>query len=218
MPGCAHHVTQRGVRSIDIFSHDRDRKLYIELLRKFGRAHGLRFRAWCLMSNHVHLIVVPKREESLARGIGDAHKAYSRMKNFREGVRGYLFQGRFGSCVLDPPHELNALRYVELNPVRARMARDPGAYKWSSAGYHLGRRKHDALTEGVRFEYDANEWRELLRAGVERIEIERMERHLRTGRPLCEAAFTKALERRLGRVLLPRPPGPPKGWKRKRRK
>jgi putative transposase len=75
--------------------------------------------AWCLMTNHTHLIVVPSDAGLLARAIGEAHRRYTRMKNFSDGVRGYLFQGRFGSCVLDERHLLAAARYVELNPVNA---------------------------------------------------------------------------------------------------
>jgi len=71
------------------------------------------------MTNHVHLIAVPEADGALARAVGEAHKRYSRMRNFAEGVRGYLFQGRFGSCVLDEKHLAAAVRYVENNPVRA---------------------------------------------------------------------------------------------------
>ena len=118
-PGLPHHVTQRGVRSTDVFDDAADRELYLRLMREQAERAGLAFLAWCLMSNHVHFIVVPKRTDSLARGIGEAHRLYTRAKNFRAGVRGYLFQGRFGSCVLDEPHLMAAARYVDLNPVAA---------------------------------------------------------------------------------------------------
>ena len=70
VPGLPHHVTQRGVRSTDIFTGDADRNLYVESMRDECRSQGNRILAWCLMTNHLHLIVVPEREESLARGIG----------------------------------------------------------------------------------------------------------------------------------------------------
>ncbi len=89
---------------------------------------GLSFLAWCLMDNHVHLIVVPEKETSLARAVGEAHRRYTRMKNFAEGVRGYLFQGRFGSCVLDESHLLSAARYIELDPLKAGLIKQAWDY------------------------------------------------------------------------------------------
>jgi putative transposase len=83
VPGLPHHVTQRGVRSPDIFRDDVDRELYLSLMRQHAEPKGVRFLAWCLMTNHVHLVVVPEREDSLARGIGDAHRRYTRARNFR---------------------------------------------------------------------------------------------------------------------------------------
>ena len=83
VPGLPHHVTQRGVRLIDIFDDDLDRELYLQLMREHAPAAGLTFLAWCLMTDHLDLVVVPEREGSLARGIGNAHKAYTRAKNSR---------------------------------------------------------------------------------------------------------------------------------------
>jgi len=101
--------------------------------------------AWCLMTNHTHLIVVPSNARLLARAIGEAHRRYTRMKNFSAGVGGYLFQGRFGSCVLDERHLLAAARYVELNPVNAGIVKDAEQNPWSSARYHLGVSQVDRL-------------------------------------------------------------------------
>src|SRR5512135_1340564 len=106
VPGYPHHVTQRGVRSTVVFRDDFERGAYLDLLREQSARFGLKFLAWCQMSNHVHLVVVPREERSLALAVGEAHRRYTRMRNFAEGVRGYLFQGRFGSCVLDERHLL----------------------------------------------------------------------------------------------------------------
>ena len=140
-----HHVTQRGVRSMDIFSDDEDRRQYLQFIKEEAKRNEMDILAWCLMTNHVHFIVVPHMETSLARGFGEAHKRYTRLKNFRDGARGYLFQGRFGSCVLDERHLLAAVRYVENNPVAAGMIRFAWEHKWSSAAYHVGDVKKDAL-------------------------------------------------------------------------
>jgi len=198
------------VRSIPIFDHDGDRELYLSLMREHADRQGVRFQAWCLMTNHVHLVAVPEREDSLARGIGEAHRLYTRAKNFRDGVRGYLFQGRFGSCVMDEPHLVRAARYVELNPVAAGMVARPEDYAWSSARLHLGRRKTDPLNTDHQVVKIMGDWRAFLREGVSE-EDQGLERQVSTGRPWADAAFVEKLERRLGRYLDRRKGGWPKG-------
>ncbi|WP_321390544.1 transposase [uncultured Desulfuromusa sp.] len=85
-----HHIVQRGVRSMDIFSDDQDRLAYLQMMAEEAEFSGVTFLSWCLMTNHVHLIAVPEHEDSLARTIGEAHRRYTRKKNFTAGVRGYL--------------------------------------------------------------------------------------------------------------------------------
>ena len=111
-----HHVTQRGVRSIPIFQTDSDRRAYLDFMAEELDRFGVEVLAWCLMTNHTHLIVVPRDSKVMARAIGEAHRRYTRLQNFSDGVRDYLFQGRFGSCILDERHLSAAARYVELNP------------------------------------------------------------------------------------------------------
>lgn len=130
--------------------------------------------AWCLMSNHVHLIAVPDKEDSLARAIGEAHKRYTRMKNFREGVRGYLFQGRFNSCVLDENHLIAAGRYVERNPVAARMTKTPCEHKWSSARYHCLLVEDDPMVRERKLPEMVDNWAEYITATDEKIERENL--------------------------------------------
>ncbi len=93
--------------------------------------------AYCLMPNHVHLIAVPESEDGLRRAIGEAYRRYTRRVNFREGWRGHLWQGRFCSFPMDETYLLTAVRYVELNPVRARLCSKPQEYPWSSAAAHF---------------------------------------------------------------------------------
>jgi putative transposase len=94
------------------------------------------------MTNHTHLIVVPNDAAALSRAVGEAHRRYTRMKNFSEDVRGYLFQGRFGSCVLDERHLLAAARYVELNPVTAGMV---GSLRSGTISGFASKRKSEGL-------------------------------------------------------------------------
>ena len=94
IPEYPHHIIQRGNRSQDVFFNDQDKKFYINLLHKHAIEAGITFWAYCLMDNHVHLIAVPKKEDSLARGIGRVHRKYTRMINLRKGWKGYLWQGQ----------------------------------------------------------------------------------------------------------------------------
>jgi len=215
VPGLPHHITQRGVRSAEIFRDDVDRELYLSLMRQHAEPRGARFLAWCLMPNHVHLIVIPEKEDSLARGIGDAHKRYTRARNFREGVRGYLFQGRFGSCVLDERHLLAAVRYVELNPVAAGIADTPATYEWSSAAYHLGRERADPLVADRTLLGLVHDWTTFLQDGIDEMEAKRLERALAGGLPCGSEAFVEGLERRFGRRLTPGRPGRPRKKRRR---
>jgi len=205
--GLPHHVTQRGNRRQDVFFGEEDYRAYAALVGEWCRRHAVRVWAYCLMTNHVHLILVPSTEEGLRRALGEAHRRYTRRVNFREGWRGHLWQERFASFVMDERHLLAAARYVELNPVRAGLAADPGAYPWSSAAAHLQGRDDGLVTVRPLLDLVGN-WRAFLQSGLTSEEIHRIEAHGRTGRPLGDEAFVETLERRLGRVLARGQPGP----------
>ena len=133
IPGVAHHVTQRGNRRQPVFFSDDDRKRYLALIREGCAAARVRCLAWCLMDNHVHLVLVPETADGLRAALGEAHRRYTRAVNVREGWRGYLFQGRFASYPMDDAHLMAAVRYVELNPVAARIVHRAEDWHWSSA-------------------------------------------------------------------------------------
>ena len=211
IPGCAHHVTQRGVRSQPVFSDDTDRQLYLRLLIEEGGKHGLKFLAWCLMANHVHFIVVPASCRSLANAFGEAHRKYTWRVNRREGVQGYLFQGRFFSCPLDELHGLAAIRYVERNPVRAGVVEQAWEYPWSSAGFHVGVRTHDPLVAKCDIIGTAGEWREWLRTDPEVLTV--LRKTTRTGRPCGDEAFVRRVEWMTGMDLRDKRMGRPFGNK-----
>ena len=143
-PGLPHHVTQRGNRRQQTFFCDEDYQSYIHLMSEWCGAHEVEIWAYCLMPNHVHLIAVPHLEDGLRHAVGEVHRRYTRMVNFREGWRGHLWQGRFASFVLDEPYLLKATRYIELNPVRAGLISAPSRYPWSSAAAHV-RGRDDTL-------------------------------------------------------------------------
>lgn len=122
VPDVAHHVTQRGNRRQPVFFSDEDYAAYRDLVAAACAARGVRCLAWCLMPNHVHLILMPSDGDGLRAALGDAHRRYARRINFAHGWTGYLFQGRFASYPMEDAHLMAAVRYVELNPVRARLA------------------------------------------------------------------------------------------------
>jgi putative transposase len=206
-PGLPHHVTQRGNRRQQTFFCDEDYDAYVQLMAQFCRAEKVEIWAYCLMPNHVHLIAVPQSAEGLRRAIGEAHRRYTRMVNFREGWRGHLWQGRFASFVLDETYLLTAARYVELNPVRAGFVKAPSQYRWCSAAAHL-RGKDDALVRVGPLLQLQPEWRRFLTRVVREEDLKILRAHEHTGRPLGEDAFLESLERNLGRILKRQKPGP----------
>ena len=206
VPGMPHHVVQRGVRGMNVFFSDDDRYAYLDLLPTYGQRFGVCFLAWCLMTNHIHLIAVPEDELSLARGIGEAHRRYTCQVNFREGWRGYLFQGRFHSCPLDGQYLLAAIRYVLRNPVRVGMADKPWDYPWSSARWIVGDVPEDALATPLGMLADITDWRSFLEGDTG--QLGELRQHTRTGRPLGSEAFNNQIESLIGRVVRPQKRGP----------
>ncbi|MCF6173632.1 MAG: transposase, partial [Campylobacteraceae bacterium] len=138
LPDYPHHIVQRGVRSMDIFFSPNDYDVYLQILKEQSQRFGLDILSYCLMTNHIHIIAVPNEENSLAKAIGETHRLYTRMINFRQKTRGYLFQGRFFSTVLSESYFMAALRYVERNPLKAHMVENAWDYKYSSAPYRVG--------------------------------------------------------------------------------
>src|SRR4051794_15803990 len=137
VPGIAHHVTQRGNRRQEGFFSDEDYGAYKALVAEACAQNGVRCLAWCLMPNHVHLIMVPSTADGLRAALADAHRRYSRRINFAKGWTGYLWQGRFASYPMDEAHLMAAVRYVELNPVKAKLVRRAEDWPWSSARAHV---------------------------------------------------------------------------------
>lgn len=114
-----HHVTQRGNRREPVFFEDGDHARYLAFLKQGAIKSRTAIWAYCLMPNHVHIIVVPSHSNGLRDMFADAHRQYTNFINWRHGWTGHLWQGRFGSVVMDDAHTINALRYIAQNPVRA---------------------------------------------------------------------------------------------------
>jgi len=206
VPGCPHHIVQRGNRRQPVFFNDQDKVTYLELFSNHAVISGINVWAYCLMDNHVHFVAVPLEKTSLARGIGVTHKKYTRMIHFREGWRGYLWQGRFFSVPLSDQYLYAAMRYVEKNPVRAGIVSSAEDYRWSSAGYHVFKTKNPLLSENSPI-LGIEDWAAYL-AEDDTKDREVIDRHTSIGRPLGDDAFMAKIEQITGRILRRKKPGP----------
>jgi putative transposase len=206
VPGFAHHVTQRGNRRADVFYSDDDRRAYLRFLRQYTDRHGLAVWAYCLMTNHVHIVVVPQREDSLAKALRDTHTVYAMRFNTATQQSGHVWQGRFYSCPLDETHLWAAVRYVERNPVRAGLVSHAADYRWSSAPAHCGNAADGVLSKEFPPRGVVNDWADWLRTEDEEY-VARIRSTTRTGRPCGGKQFLVQLESLLGRVLHPKKRG-----------
>ena len=133
VPGTALHVRQRGHNRGQCFFCDDDYRLYLRLLGHFSREHGCSVHAYCLMTNHVHLLVTPRDELACALMMKFLAQCYTQHVNRAQDRTGSVWEGRFRSClVTSDRYALACYRYVELNPVSAGMVRHARDYPWSS--------------------------------------------------------------------------------------
>ena len=204
-----HHITQRGNYRQTVFAEEVDYEHYVELLTRFSPKYGLEIWAWCLMPNHVHFVAVPTRQESLARTFNTVHMQYAQYFNHKRKATGHLWQGRFFSCVLDERHLYAAVRYVEMNPVRAGIVQAPQEYAWCSAKSHIAGVEdqvlsgHNFLTETVK------DWGQFLGQDKDRESTAGVIKATKNGRPCGNGDFVKQMEELLDRRFTTRPRGRP---------
>lgn len=205
--GFPHHVTQRGNRRCDVFETDFDRESYLRFLKQYAERHGLAVWAYCLMSNHIHLVAVPAREESLGLSLRDTHTVYAMYFNTRTQQTGHVWQGRFHSCPLDEVHSWAAVRYVERNPVRAGLVQHAEEYPWSSAAAHCGLRRANTAVSILSNDFPPsgviNDWKQWLSAPGDDAYMNIVRAHTHTGRPCGSPAFLDHLENLMQRTLRP---------------
>ncbi|HSB15041.1 MAG TPA: transposase [Bryobacteraceae bacterium] len=211
VPGFPHHITQRGNHRQDVFFSDNDRRMYLAILRDHVHRQNVRILAWCLMTNHVHIVAVPSRDDSFALAFGRTHNEYARWLHVRQRRVGHLWQNRFHSCPLEGRHLWEAVRYTELNPVRAGVVCAARDWRWSSAQAHLGGGDEWNLVDLIpwRERWTSETWRQALEAasGDSAFAV-RLREATQTGRPCGESEFTKMLEAETGRSLKPQKRGP----------
>ena len=214
VPGIPHHVTQRGNFCQDVFPDDKYRRRYLELLSSAADEHGIAIWAWCLMINHVHLVAVPGTEGSLARGMEAVHGQYARELNRHFARTGHLWQARYYSAPLDDEHLIAAVRYVELNPVRAGIVANAWDYPWSSARARLGlpgsftaphlQRLPSCLDSQIR------DWRAFLARETASDLDAAIRNATRMGLPAATGIARQRISEHVGRTIEPRPRGRPR--------
>jgi putative transposase len=207
IPGLPHHVTQRGNGRARTFFHDDDYTSYRDLLGAACRAAQVEVWAWCLMPNHVHLILVPADADGLRRALAPAHRRYAGIIHARRKRTGHFWQGRFGAVAMDEEHLAAALRYVSLNPVRARLVARAQDWQWSSARAHL-RRRPDGLTALAPVRERYPDFAKFLDEEPDADLFERLRQAESIGRPLGSATFLDRIERTTRRSLRPAKRGP----------
>lgn len=202
-----HHITQRGNRGESVFFEKGDYEAYIDFLTEECANAGVSIWSWCLMSNQIHLIAVPRKENALGRAIGEAHRRYTRRINERNGWRGHLFQDRFFSYPMDENHLLNAARFIEMTPVMAGIAPTPESYLWSSAKAHIKDREDKLLNADKPLLRLVPDWKVFLQDWPEESDPNAIDRHLQTGRPRGNDYFLDQVEASVGRIVRPQKPG-----------
>lgn len=208
LPGIPHHVTQRGNRRERTFFEDGDYQLYLDLLADAAQRAHTEIWSYCLMPNHVHVILVPHDEDGLRRTFGDLHRRYTGYINARMRTTGHLWQGRFGSVAMDEAHLVAAFRYVALNPVRARLVKQAPDWKWSSTLALCEAADDGVVTVAPALERVGDFTAFLDEAFDEAFTYAALRKAESIGRPVGSPQWLEDMEARTGLTLKPKKRGP----------
>jgi len=203
VPECPHHITQRGNHQEQVFFCDFDRELIINLLRENGEKYGVKYLAYCLMSNHLHLVAIPSAKNSFAKAFGEVFRKYTTIMNIRHGWKGVLWQGRYYSFPLDDAHFHAAVRYALRNPVRAGIVERAEQYPWSNARSQVSGQEDllvNSRDTNARLGFSKSDWDRYLESEEEEI-LDQIRQHTRTGRPLGSDEFISKIETLTGRRI-----------------
>jgi len=206
--GVPHHITQRRDRREDGFYVEEDYQTYLEWLSYYSRQHRLEVLAYCLMTNHIHLVVAASNENSFQQVLKSLHMRYAQRINRIRKWKGHFWQGRYLSSPMDERYMWSAIRYVERNPVRARMVKKAESYPWSSAASHCGRVDERVLSNNPQSQ-QVDDWSAWLAEGDDPSELKMIRRNIEKGLPCGSERFITNLEKMIGRSLQFRPQGRP---------
>jgi putative transposase len=211
LQGCPHHLTQRGNHRQTVFLDDEDRRLYLDLVKINAQQCGVQILGYCLMSNHVHWIVTPASERSLAEAFGRAHCRYAFYFQAKQRTTGHLWQNRFYSCPLSEVRLGAAMMYIEQNPVRSQLCSSAEEYTWSSAHAHMLGYDPIGLVDGAAWalRYTSPEWHQCLQGTANPELVEELKRCTYGGKPFGGEEFRHGVSVALGINLALRPRGRP---------
>jgi len=201
--GMPHHITQRGNYKQRVFDCDKDRNQYLKWVEEYSKKYDVEIIAYCLMSNHVHFIVVPIKEESIGKLFNTLHMRYSQYYNKKKKRNGHLWQGRFYSCILDEYHLKEAARYVERNPIRAKMVKRAEMWKWSSVRDNIGEcyeGYREISIAGIKkyIKMDGREWWEFINEKDKEEFVGDIRKATNMSKALGKEGFIKNLEKKFG--------------------
>jgi putative transposase len=206
------HITQRGNYRQRTFFSDSDRLWFLNILGRQASLRQVEILGYCLMPNHFHLIAVGRQDASISKFMQGLNGQYAQSLNYRLDRHGRFWQDRYFSCILDTTHLINALRYVELNPVRSKIVPTAANYHWSSARVHCG----SVMSSPEWLNLDAFEslygdmdWKMALARGQSREELSEVRQATRWEVPLASAEFIERLEVEFDRTLRRGTPGRP---------
>jgi putative transposase len=209
--GYPHHITQRGNNRATVFFDDEDRQTYLNLLINYTQKHRIQIWAYCLMSNHIHLLAVPETDKSLARGIGLTNQVYTQYLNRKLNQSGRIWQNRFFSCVVENNQYLwSVARYIERNPIKAGLAEYAEAYRWSSAKSHISDKSDSLLVADSWLAPEEQSEYATFLLDENKDTDNSIRRSTRTGRPFGSEEFIDMLELQLQQSLKPKKPGRPR--------
>jgi len=208
LPGVPHHITQRGNRRERTFFEDGDYQLYLDLLSDASRRAGVEIWSYCLMPNHVHIVAVPSDEDGLRRTFRHVHRHYTGFINARMRTTGHLWQGRFSSVAMDEAHLVAALRYVALNPVRARLVKRAIDWNWSSVRALCKGADDGVVTVAPALERVGDFAAFLDEAFDEAFSYAALRKAESIGRPVGSPEWLEHMEARTGLTLRPQKRGP----------
>ena len=213
-PDYPHHVTQRGNNRTTAFFDDEDRQTYLDIFANYAEKYSLQVWAYCIMDNHIHLLVVPKAEESLAKGIGLTNQVYTQYINRKLGQSGRVWQNRFFSCIVDSQQYLwSVARYIETNPVKANIVTAAEDYRWSSAKAHLLNTSNKLLTQPSWLETAERKTYTDYLTETDLDTDNAIRKATSTGRPYGSELFIDEMELIMNKPLRPQKPGRPRKTK-----
>jgi putative transposase len=206
IPKIPHHALQRGNNHQAIFFEEKDKQHFCKNLIKYSREQQVYIGAYCLMTNHLHLLLYPDKEKGLINFMKFINQIHSQYINRKYKRSGKLWENRYKLYLVDPDYEWRVARYIELNPVRAKMANNPQDYQYSSAKKNLRNIKDNVVnTDIIKGEY--KDYQNFVKEKIEEKELRQIEDALQQNKALGGKDFIEKLEKRFGRVFKTRKRG-----------